>query len=191
MSPADAGPSPTAATAPLVHDTRRWSRTGAPARTAASVAPSPPDPVPDGSARSDAAEETEASEPIDAGPLLRIGSMIRKVLEEVRETPLDDRARVRLRELQGRALEELGAHLGPGLRRELSALDVPLPGDEIPGDMELRIAQAQLVGWLEGLFQGAQMAFAAEQMAARSELEARRHGSPPRETAPGPDGQYL
>jgi hypothetical protein len=123
---------------------------------------------------------------------LRIGTMIRKVLEEVREAPLDDRARERVRDLRTRAVDELAAHLGPELRRELQALDVPLPEGEVPGDVELRIAQAQLVGWLEGLFQGAQMAFAAEQMAARSQLERLRHeATQQRQIPPGTDGQYL
>jgi hypothetical protein len=167
---------------PVIHDSRRWSRDGSatpPARTE-SAAPAPTRPAP----------EPEA---LDAGPLLRIGTMIRKVLDEVRETPLDDRARERVRELRTRAVEELVSHLGPDLRHELQALDVPLPAGEDVGDVELRIAQAQLVGWLEGLFQGAQMALAAQQLAASSQLgRLRREATQAqRDTAPGSAGQYL
>ncbi|MHC1557844.1 proteasome activator [Actinomycetospora sp. C-140] len=150
---------------PVVHDTRRWSRDGAPVPAPPPAAPVVP--ASDGAAAAPGAER----EVTDAGPLLRIGTMIRKVLEEVRDTPLDDRARERVRDLRNRAVDELATHLGPELREELRALDVPLPDAEVPSDVELRIAQAQLVGWLEGLFQGAQMAFAAEQMSRQSQLE--------------------
>jgi hypothetical protein len=176
-TPAAAGP-PAPTAGPVVHDTRRWSRDGR-ATPAASSAPS---------ARSAPPARDTPSEVIDAGPLLRIGTMIRKVLEEVRDTPLDERARERVRDLRDRAVEELTAHLGPELRRELTALEIPLPPGEVPEDVELRIAQAQLVGWLEGLFQGAQMAFAAEQMAARSQLEQLRHEATQQRA---PEGQYL
>ncbi|MDD7967947.1 proteasome activator [Actinomycetospora lemnae] len=164
-------------TGPVVHDTRRWSRDGAPP---AVPAPSVPRAV---RAEPEAAADTDR-EVIDAGPLLRIGTMIRKVLEEVRETPLDEGARQQVRDLRTLAVDELVTHLGPELRAELQALDVGLPADEVPSDLELRIAQAQLVGWLEGLFQGAQMAFAAEQMAQRSQLERLRQEAQQREARP-------
>ena len=161
---ASEAPATPPAAGPVVHDTRRWSRDGT------ATAPTPPA----GSATSGAVAPADAPaerEVTDAGPLLRIGTMIRKVLEEVRDTPMDEGARERVRDLRQRAVDELATHLGPELRQELQALDVPLPADEVPSDVELRIAQAQLVGWLEGLFQGAQMAFAAEQMSRQSQLE--------------------
>ncbi|MFC5139852.1 proteasome activator [Actinomycetospora rhizophila] len=182
-SPAAAGP-PAPAAGPVVHDTRRWSRDGR-------ATPAAPSTAPARSATAPPAAPDTPSEVIDAGPLLRIGTMIRKVLEEVRDTPLDERARERVRDLRDRAVEELTAHLGPELRRELTALEIPLPSDEVPEDVELRIAQAQLVGWLEGLFQGAQMAFAAEQMAARSQLERIRHEATQQREGAAPEGQYL
>ncbi|GAA4880553.1 proteasome activator [Actinomycetospora straminea] len=169
---------------PVVHDTRRWSRDGAPP---AAAAPSVPRAVRAGPEPAAGPER----EVIDAGPLLRIGTMIRKVLEEVRDTPLDDGARQRVRDLRTHAVDELVAHLGPELRAELRALDVGLPADEVPSDLELRIAQAQLVGWLEGLFQGAQMAFAAEQVAQRSQLERlRQEANQQREARPA-SAPYL
>ncbi|MDF2977069.1 MAG: hypothetical protein K0S40_1797 [Actinomycetospora sp.] len=171
--------------APVIRDSRRWSRD---ARSAPASPPAPPAPA-DAAPSGDAEAEPDV---LDAGPLLRIGTMIRKVLDELRDTPLDDRARERVRELRTRAMDELLAHLGPDLRQELQALDVPLPADEVAGDAELRIAQAQLVGWLEGLFQGAQMALAAQQMAARSQLgRLRREAQAPGDTAAGTGGQYL
>ena len=185
---ADAATAPpgTPTTGAVVHDTRRWSRDGAAGPAAPAV---PAVPAPRAPARP--ADDRDGNV-LDAGPLLRIGTMIRKVLEEVRDTPLDDRARERVRELRNRAIEELATHLGPELREELAALDVPLPADEVPSDVELRIAQAQLVGWLEGLFQGAQMAFAAEQMAARSQLERlRTEAAQQRDLPPGSGNQYL
>ncbi|PVZ06334.1 proteasome activator [Actinomycetospora cinnamomea] len=172
------------AAGPVIRDSRRWSRDD---RSAPAAAPAPPTPAA-------APSEGSGADPdvIDAGPLLRIGTMIRKVLEEVRETPLDDRARERVRDLRTRAMDELVTHLGPDLREELQALDVPLPTDEVAGDAELRIAQAQLVGWLEGLFQGAQMALAAQQMAARSQLSRLRSEAQPQgDTSSGHGGQYL
>ncbi|WP_345415363.1 proteasome activator [Actinomycetospora chlora] len=181
-----AAPAPSPTAGPVVHDTRRWSRDGGPPP----VAPGPPAP-PGAPAAADGTAGTGDRDVLDAGPLLRIGTMIRKVLEEVRETPLDDRARERVRDLRARAMDELSTHLGPELREELQALEVPLPADGVPSDVELRIAQAQLVGWLEGLFQGAQMAFAAEQMAQRSQLERLRQEATQQRERAGASGQYL
>ncbi|MDD7939553.1 DUF2587 domain-containing protein [Actinomycetospora lutea] len=185
MCPSSTEPEAAApAAGPVVHDARRWSRDGR-------AAPVEPGAAPARSAPESAGDPGTDPEAVDAGPLLRIGTMIRKVLEEVRDIPLDDRARTRVRDLRRRAVEELTRHLGPELRRELEALDVPLPTDEVPDEVELRIAQAQLVGWLEGLFQGAQMAFAAEQMAARSQLERIRHEATQRREPSVSGGQYL
>src|SRR3978361_1589909 len=110
--------------------------------------------------------------------VMRIGSMIRQLLEEVKSAPLDEASRVRLREIHQASIKELEHGLAPELVEELERLPPPF-GDETPSDSELRIAQAQLVGWLEGLFHGIQTAIYAQQMAARSQLEQMRRALPP------------
>jgi hypothetical protein len=97
--------------------------------------------------------------------VMRIGTMVRQLLEEVRSAPLDDGARRRLAEIHARSIKELQDGLAPELVEELQRIDLPFPEDETPSDAELRIAQAQLVGWLEGLFHGIQTAIAAQQAA--------------------------
>ncbi|MFD1214180.1 proteasome activator [Arthrobacter sp. GCM10027362] len=97
--------------------------------------------------------------------VMRIGAMIRQLLEEVRSAPLDDGARRRLAEIHARSIKELQDGLAPELVDELNRIDLPFPHDITPTDAELRIAQAQLVGWLEGLFHGIQTAIAAQQAA--------------------------
>jgi hypothetical protein len=120
--------------------------------------------------------------------ILRIGSMIKQLLEEVRQAPLDDASRSRLREIYETSVKELAEGLSPDLRDELEKLVPPFVGDDTPSDSELRIAQAQLVGWLEGLFHGIQATMFAQQMAARAQLEQmRQRGLPP--GAPGGPGQ--
>ncbi|OBK89049.1 hypothetical protein A5648_20950 [Mycolicibacter sinensis] len=131
--------------------------------------------------------------------VMRIGTMIKQLLEEVRSAPLDDASRVRLREVHAASIRELEDGLAPELREELERLTLPLREDATPSDAELRIAQAQLVGWLEGLFHGIQTALFAQQMAARAQLEQMRHGAlPAGPTAGGHaghghtgSGQYL
>jgi hypothetical protein len=132
--------------------------------------------------------------------VMRIGTMIKQLLEEVRSAPLDDASRVRLRGILSNSVQELEEGLAPDLRDELNRLSTPFAEDTTPSDAELRIAQAQLVGWLEGLFQGIQTALFAQQMAARAQLEQMRRGLPPGVSAPGqpvPEGmgrgtgQYL
>jgi hypothetical protein len=130
--------------------------------------------------------------------VMRIGTMIKQLLEEVRAAPLDDASRNRLREIHRASISELEDGLAPELREELERLTLPLTEDSAPSDAELRIAQAQLVGWLEGLFHGIQTALFAQQMAARAQLEQMRQGAlPPGVTAPGQPGhgpgtgQYL
>jgi hypothetical protein len=105
--------------------------------------------------------------------------MIKQLLEEVRTAPLDDASRNRLRAILSSSVEELEHGLAPELRDELNRLSTPFADDATPSDAELRIAQAQLVGWLEGLFQGIQTALFAQQMAARAQLEQMRRGLPP------------
>lgn len=122
--------------------------------------------------------------------VMRIGTMIKQLLEEVRAAPLDDASRARLREIHAASIRELEDGLAPELREELDRLTLPLREDATPSDAELRIAQAQLVGWLEGLFHGIQTALFAQQMAARAQLEQMRHGALPPGAGPGgPHGQ--
>ena len=132
--------------------------------------------------------------------VMRIGTMIKQLLDEVRSAPLDDASRVRLRTILSSSVRELEEGLAPELRDELNRLSTPFADDATPSDAELRIAQAQLVGWLEGLFQGIQTALFAQQMAARAQLEQMRRGLPPGTGTPGqplPEGlgrgtgQYL
>ncbi|MFC3493077.1 bacterial proteasome activator family protein [Glycomyces rhizosphaerae] len=108
--------------------------------------------------------------------VMRVGSMIKQLLEEVRGADLDDKGRQRLRDIHQRSIAELETGLAPELRDELERLSLPFSADEIPTEAELRIAQAQLVGWLEGLFHGIQAALVAQQMAARLQLDQMRSG---------------
>ena len=129
--------------------------------------------------------------------VMRIGTMIKQLLEEVRAAPLDDATRNRLREIHATSIRELEDGLAPELREELDRLTLPFTEGTTPSDAELRIAQAQLVGWLEGLFHGIQTALFAQQMAARAQLEQMRQGALPpgigRSGGPGGSGtgQYL
>ncbi|KZS53394.1 hypothetical protein A4G26_03380 [Mycobacterium kansasii] len=127
--------------------------------------------------------------------VMRIGTMIKQLLEEVRAAPLDDASRNRLRDIHATSIRELEDGLAPELREELDRLTLPFSEDAAPSDAELRIAQAQLVGWLEGLFHGIQTALFAQQMAARAQLEQMRQGAlPPGVGKPGHGhghGQYL
>ena len=97
--------------------------------------------------------------------VMRIGTMIRQLLEEVKSAPLDDAARGRLAEIHERSIKELEDGLAPELVEELGRISLPFTDDATPSDAELRIAQAQLVGWLEGLFHGIQTAIAAQHAA--------------------------
>jgi hypothetical protein len=128
--------------------------------------------------------------------VMRIGTMIKQLLEEVRAAPLDEASRNRLREIHATSIRELEEGLAPELREELDRLTLPFTEGSVPSEAELRIAQAQLVGWLEGLFHGIQTALFAQQMAARSQLEQMRQGAlPPGISRPGGTGsgtgQYL
>ncbi|MFD5427218.1 bacterial proteasome activator family protein [Streptomyces sp. NPDC127084] len=111
--------------------------------------------------------------------VMRIGSMIKQLLEEVRAAPLDEASRVRLKEIHRGSVKELEDGLAPELVEELERLSLPFTDDVVPSEAELRIAQAQLVGWLEGLFHGIQTALFAQQMAARAQLEQMRRALPP------------
>jgi hypothetical protein len=124
--------------------------------------------------------------------LLRIGSMVKQLLEEVRQTPLDEASRSRLREIYELSVRELAQGLSPDLVAELDRVSIPFDSPT-PSDAELRVAHAQLVGWLEGLFQGIQATLVAQQVAARAQLDEMRQRSLP--AAPGQDtgrpGNYL
>jgi hypothetical protein len=112
--------------------------------------------------------------------VMRIGSMIRQLLEEVKSAPLDDASRNRLKEIHRSSIKELESGLAPELVEELERLSLPFTEDGTPSDAELRIAQAQLVGWLEGLFHGIQTAIYAQQVSARAQFEQMRRALPGR-----------
>ena len=147
----------------------------------------------------DAGENTDDSEEITGmveqpAKVMRIGTMIKQLLEEVRAAPLDEAGRQRLREIHESSIRELEEGLSPELREELDRLTLPF-GSGVPSEAELRIAQAQLVGWLEGLFHGIQTALFAQQMAARAQLEQMRgRALPPgqgEQVIVGPGGQLV
>jgi hypothetical protein len=130
--------------------------------------------------------------------VMRIGSMIKLLLEEVRQSDsaLDEPSRDRLREIYETSVTELSSALSPDLRAELGRLALPFVGSAAPSESELRIAKAQLVGWLEGLFHGIQATLFAQQMAARQQLDDMRRRLPPGSSPVGPDsearpGTYL
>ncbi len=110
--------------------------------------------------------------------VMRIGSMIRQLLEEVKAAPLDEASRQRLKEIHAASIKELESGLAPELVEELDRLTLPFTEAGTPSEGELRIAQAQLVGWLEGLFHGIQTAIYAQQMASRAQLEQMRRALP-------------
>ena len=126
--------------------------------------------------------------------VMRIGNMIRQLLEEVRSAPLDEAGRARLTAIHAASLTELESGLAPELVEELERITLPFSDSEVPSESELRIAQAQLVGWLEGLFHGIQTALVAQQMAANAQLEHMRRALPPGSSADGQrpaPGMYL
>jgi len=148
--------------------------------------------------------QDEDFDPVNAigepAKVMRIGTMIKQLLEEVRSAPLDEASRIRLKETHARSILELKDGLTPDLAEELDRLSLPFSDDSIPSDAELRIAQAQLVGWLEGVFHGLQTALFAQQMAARMQIEQMRRAALPPGSGPAAQegnpsamgtGQYL
>ena len=126
--------------------------------------------------------------------VMRIGTMVKQLLDEVKAAPLDDAARARLRDIHQQSIRELEDGLAPELIEELERLSLPFTEDATPSDAELRIAQAQLVGWLEGLFHGIQAALFAQQMTAKAQFEEMRERAAAQHQLPGPahgPGQYL
>ena len=151
----------------------------------------------EGPPRSDRGDHDERDEPRSVTELveqpakvMRVANMIRNLLEEVKSAPLDEASRQRLKAIHEASIKELESGLAPELVEELERLSLDFTDDSTPSDAELRIAQAQLVGWLEGLFHGIQTALFAQQMAARQQLEQMRRALPggqqlPTENAPG------
>ncbi|GGO84583.1 bacterial proteasome activator family protein [Wenjunlia tyrosinilytica] len=142
---------------------------------------------------SDEGRETPVTEMVEQpAKVMRIGSMIKQLLEEVRAAPLDEASRQRLKAIHASSVKELEQGLAPALVEELERLSLPFMDDSVPSEAELRIAQAQLVGWLEGLFHGIQTALFAQQMAARAQLEQMRRALPPGVGGHDPDeeGQH-
>lgn len=152
--------------------------------------PERPEIVEDGEAE-ETAEVGTVSEP---AKVMRIGTMIRQLLEEVKATELDEPGRDRLKEIYETSVEELSLALSPDLRAELERLALPFDDEDTPSGPELRVAQAQLVGWLEGLFHGIQATLFAQQSAARQQLEQmqRAQALPPgAQQPPQQGGVYL
>jgi hypothetical protein len=154
-----------------------------------------PDGQPVGSVNIAADDQADHEDPASLveqpAKVMRIGSMIKQLLEEVRAAPLDEASRQRLTEIHRRSISELEDGLAPELRDELERLSLPFEPGNTPSEAELRVAQAQLVGWLEGLFHGIQAALVAQQMAARMQLEQMRGrpALPPGIAMPGGPGQ--
>lgn len=117
--------------------------------------------------------------------VMRIGSMVKQLLEEVRHAPLDEASRERLAEVYERSIVELSSALSPDLQEELHLLALPFKDDTTPSEAELRVAKAQLVGWLEGLFHGIQATLFAQQVVARQQLAEMR------QLPPGAPGGHL
>jgi hypothetical protein len=126
--------------------------------------------------------DVEATESVtEPGKVMRIGSMVKQLLEEVRQAPLDEASRERLAEIYERSIVEVSGALSPDLQEELHSLALPFRPDVVPSEAEIRVAKAQLVGWLEGLFHGIQATLFAQQIAARQQFEQLRQlpGGPP------------
>lgn len=125
--------------------------------------------------------------------VMRIGTMVKQLLDEVRHAPMDEAGRARLREIYDQSVRELADGLSPDLVEELNRMTLPFD-EKVPSEAELRVAQAQLVGWLEGLFHGIQATLVAQQMAARAQLDQMRQRGLPRPDEGGPTvptGTYL
>jgi Bacterial proteasome activator len=152
-------------------------------------------PPPDRVSQEEQADESESIQ--QPAKVMRIGSMVKQLLDEVRAAQLDEASRSRLREIYEQSVRELAGALSPDLAQELDRMALPFD-ESVPSEAELRVAQAQLVGWLEGLFHGIQAAILAQQMAARAQLDQMRQRGLPPGPGPGPDpgaitrpGTYL
>ncbi len=133
-----------------------------------------------------------ASETVqEPAKVMRIGSMIKGLLDEVRQMQLDAPSRERLAEIYERSIVELAEAISPDLREELQTLALPFKEGVVPSEAELRVAKAQLVGWLEGLFHGIQATLFAQQLAARQQLEQMRQLPPSGNQQPDRPGTYI
>lgn len=133
---------------------------------------------PDGNAVTPPSSGTSLGDLVEQpAKVMRIGGMIRQLLDEVKAAPLDEASRVRLRDIHLQSIKELEDGLAPELIEELERLSLPFNGDT-PSESELRIAQAQLVGWLEGLFHGIQAALYAQQVQAQAQFQNMRLALP-------------
>jgi len=164
-----------------------------------------PDEVTDGPvpATGDGAQASDEESVTSPAKVMRIGSMVKQLLEEVRNASLDEASRERLAEIYERSVTELSEALSPDLQEELKSLALPFDDGEIPSEAELRIAKAQLVGWLEGLFHGIQATLMAQQVAAQRQLQEMRQlpggpqmppqmpGQAPQESDGDRPGTYL
>jgi hypothetical protein len=161
--------------------------------------PTPASPSPSGEVISPDAVQSSGEHPEAAdgerpevespAKIIRIGAMVKQLLDEVRTTSLDDAARGQLKRIYESSLDELKSGLSPELGEELDSLSFDFSSEEPPSEAELRMAQAQLVGWLEGLFHGIQATLVAQQMAARQQLDGMRGqlpGGPAPSPGPGP-----
>ena len=142
-------------------------------------------------AESDSDDQLSPGEAIEQpAKVMRVGTMMKQLLDEVRQASLDESSRDRLRDIYATSIEELGSALSPDLREELDRLILPFPEDHPPSQAELQVAKAQLVGWLEGLIQGIQAALFAQQVSAQQQLaniraELPPGAQPPTERRPG------
>ncbi|MEX2628024.1 MAG: bacterial proteasome activator family protein [Ilumatobacteraceae bacterium] len=178
-------------------DDETSGKDGAPAQSPAAIAAAAELMMPGSGGDGERGDGQSVTEP---AKVMRIGSMVKQLLEEVRAAPLDEASRERLAEVYERSIVELSSSLSDDLQDELHNLALPFRDDSTPSDAELRVAQAQLVGWLEGLFHGIQATLFAQQVAARQQLEQMRQlpqgggqGGGPGEQ-PGPanrPGTYL
>ncbi len=149
----------------------------------------------DAAALGDEETQEERRESIEQpGKVMRIGTMVKQLLDEVRQAPLDEAGRARLKEIYEQSVRELSSGLSPDLSEELDRMALPFD-EKVPSEAELRVAQAQLVGWLEGLFHGIQATLVAQQMAARAQLDQMRQRGLPRPDEDDPvvprPGAYL
>ncbi|MHB8191371.1 MAG: bacterial proteasome activator family protein [Ferrimicrobium sp.] len=135
-------------------------------------------------------EESSTDSVTSPAKVLRIGSMIKALLDEVRTSSIDENSRMRLAEIYESSIKELAQVLSPDLAEELRSFSLPFREGEVPSESELRIVQAQLVGWLEGLFHGIQATLFAQHMATQSQLQDLRGRGLPPGSEPMP-GNYL
>lgn len=136
----------------------------------------PDEVLPPGAAPAEPEADTDADYVSQPAKVMRIGSMVKTLLDEARTSPIDEAGRARMREIYETSIRELAGALSPDLANELARMSQPF-GDGVPSDSELRIAQAQLVGWLEGLFHGIQATLFAQQAAAQAQLAEMRNRS--------------